>query len=155
MLHIRRRILMPKVDTIERTITVASPIAKVWEAITVADHLAKWFGDSADIDLRPGGTFKMGWSEYDNFSEAVVEIVDEPTTFAYRWDAGTSDDGTVWTTLVTFTLDESDGGTVITMVESGFSELPDDVYVKRLKSNTSGWDAELADLERHLTGVAA
>ena len=38
---------MDRIDTIERTITVASPIGRVWEALTVADELAGWFGDSA------------------------------------------------------------------------------------------------------------
>jgi len=144
-----------KVDTIERTITVASPIAKVWEAITVAEHLAAWFGDSADIDLRPGGVFRVGWSEYEYMTEAIVEVVDEPTTFAYRWDAGTSEDGTMWTTRVTFTLDESAGMTTITVVESGLSQLPDDVYATTLRENTSGWESELGDLERHLVAVVA
>jgi uncharacterized protein YndB with AHSA1/START domain len=146
---------MEKVDTIERTITVARPIEKVWEALTVAEHLAQWFGDSAAIDLRPGGVFSIGWSEYDHRTEAIVEVVDEPTTFAYRWDAGTTEDGTQWTTLVTFTLDEAAGRTTVTVVESGLSSLPDELYASTMKENSSGWDAELADLERHLSGVAA
>jgi uncharacterized protein YndB with AHSA1/START domain len=146
---------MSKVDTIERTITVASPIEKVWQALTVAEHLSQWFGDSAEVDLRPGGRFKIGWSEYDVMTEAVVEVVDEPTTFAYRWDAGTTDDGTVWTTKVTFTLDEAEGMTTVTVVESGLSVLPDDLYASTLKENSSGWTAELADLQGHLEGAAA
>ena len=31
----------------------SSPIDRVWSALTVADQLAQWFGDSAEIDLRP------------------------------------------------------------------------------------------------------
>lgn len=64
---------MTKTDTIERTITVTSPVEKVWEALTVADKLAQWFGDSADIDLRPGGAMRIGWSEFDTAVDAVVE----------------------------------------------------------------------------------
>lgn len=51
---------MVKTDTIEREITVAGPIDAVWRALTVAEELAQWFGDSAELDLRPGGTFKVG-----------------------------------------------------------------------------------------------
>jgi uncharacterized protein YndB with AHSA1/START domain len=146
---------MDKIDTIERKITVSSPIDRVWEALTVADQLSQWFGDSAELDLRPGGAFKVGWSDYEHVSEAVVEIVDYPTTFSYRWDAGTTDDGIVWTTKVTFTLEEDNGMTTVTVVESGISELPAELYASCMKENSSGWTAEMGDLQRHLEGVAA
>lgn len=146
---------MDKVDTIVREITVSSPIDRVWSALTVADQIAQWFGDSAEIDLRPGGSFKMGWSEYDSVTQGVVEVVDYPTTFSYRWDAGSTEDGTMWTTKVTFTLEEADGMTTVKVVESGFSELPDELYVRTMRDNSSGWTAEMADLERHLEGATA
>lgn len=156
MLHDMREQVMGRVDTIERKISVQSPIDSVWRALTVADELAAWFGDSASIDLRPGGRFEMGWSEYDATVEATVETVDYPTTFSYRWQAGSADDGTMWSTRVTFTLDEADGMTTVTVVESGLSELPDELYAKTIEENSSGWTAELADLEAYLVrGVAA
>ena len=145
---------MSKVDTIERTITVSSPIARVWEAITVAEHLSQWFGDSAEVDLRPGGALRFGWSEYGEMVDGVVEAVEPEKLFSYRWTAGKTDDGTVWTTTVTFTLDEAEGMTTITVVESGLSELPDELYATTVKENTSGWNAELADLDRHLSATA-
>lgn len=146
---------MTKIDIIEREITVAGPIDTVWKALTVADQLAEWFGDSAELDLRPGGAFKVGWSGYDNVAEGVVELVEYPTTFSYRWEAGATEDGTVWTTRVTFTLEETDGMTTVKVLESGFSELPDELYSRSLEENSSGWTAELADLQRHLEAVVA
>jgi len=142
-----------KIDTIERKITVTSPIDRVWQALTVADQLAQWFGDSAELDLKPGGAFRIGWSEYDHISEGVVEVVDYPRTFSYRWEAGTSEDGKAWTTKVTFTLEEADGMTTVKVVESGLSQLPDELYSRCLKENSSGWTAEIADLQRHLEAV--
>ena len=146
---------MDKVDTIVREITVSSPIDRVWSALTVADQIAQWFGDSAEIDLRPGGSFKMGWSEYDSVTRGVVEQVDYPNTFSYRWEAGSTEDETMWTTKVTFTLEEANGMTTVKVVESGFSELPDELYVRTMRANSSGWTAEMADLERHLEGATA
>ena len=141
---------MERIDTIERTITVAGTIEEVWEALTVADHIKQWFGDSAEIDLRPGGTFRIGWSEYDSVVEAVVEVVDPPRTFAYRWDAGTTDDGVAWTTKVTFTLEEANGATTVTVMESGLSLLPNELYCRCLQENASGWTAEMGDLQDYL-----
>ena len=139
---------MPRIDAIERTITVSSPIDRVWEALTVAEHLTQWFGDSAELDLRPGGAMKVGWSEYGDEIHGVVEEVDRPSRFSFAWDAGTTADGMTWTTKVTFELDEIDGTTTVTVKESGFSSLPDELYEHRLRENTSGWEAEMADLAR-------
>ena len=53
-------------DRIERSISVAHPPAKVWEAITTAEGLGTWFGHKASVDLRVGGlaqlTFEGGHS---------------------------------------------------------------------------------------------
>ena len=51
---------MEKIDSIEREITVAGPIDRVWQALTDADELAQWFGDSAELQLVPGGAFRVG-----------------------------------------------------------------------------------------------
>jgi len=146
---------MEKIDTIEREITAAGPIEKVWRALTDADELAQWFGDSAELDLKPGGTFRVGWSGYGSIVEGVVETVEYPTLFSYRWEAGTTEDGTVWTTRVTFTLQETDGCTTVKVVETGFAELPHELYGRCFSENSSGWAAEMADLQRHLEAVAA
>ncbi len=146
---------MGRVDAIERTVTVDAPASRVWAALTVAEELAQWFGDSAEVDLRPGGAIKLGWSEYDATAAGRVEVVDEPRTFAFSWDVGADDDGTIWSTKVTFTLDEEAGRTVVTVVESGLATLPDDLHERTLRENASGWEGELADLERYLESVPA
>jgi uncharacterized protein YndB with AHSA1/START domain len=154
-LQVERETHMEKIDAIEREITVKGSVDKVWRALTDAGQLAQWFGDSAEVDLKPGGAFRVGWSEYDSIVEGVIEVVDQPATFAYRWEAGTTADGTVWTTRVEFTLEEADGITTVKVVETGFSELPDELYGQCFKENASGWAAEMADLQRHLQAVAA
>lgn len=63
--------------------------------------------------------------------------------------------GTMWTTKVTFTLEEADGMTTVRVVESGLSALPDELHGPLLRENSSGWTSEMADLQRHLEAVAA
>ena len=145
---------MTKQDIIERTIEVSSPIGVVWEALTVAEKLSQWFGDSAEVDLRPGGAIRFGWSDYGDVVEGTVEEVDEPTTFSYRWEAGADNAGTMWTTHVMFTLDEADGVTTVTVRETGLSLLPDELYDRTLEENSSGWTAELGDLVALLANAA-
>lgn len=138
-------------DMIERTIQVSRPIDAVWEALTVAEKVSQWFGDSAEVDLRPGGAVRFGWTEYGDTVAGVIEEVEPPTLFSYRWEAGADDSGTMWTTKVTFTLEESAGTTTVTVKETGLSLLPDELYDRTLEENTSGWKAELGDFVAHLT----
>jgi hypothetical protein len=39
------------------------------------------------------------------------------------------------------------------LLESGFADLPDEAYQARIDENSAGWDSELEDLRRYLTGV--
>lgn len=144
-----------RVDEIRRELTVEAPIEIVWEALTTAEHLAQWFGDSAEIDLRPGGRARFGWSEYDNKTEAIIEIVERPTRFSFRWEALKNTPVEEASTVVEFELVPVGDRTRLTMVESGFSSLPEDEYDERFKENTSGWQAELADLSSYVTRVGS
>lgn len=142
-----------RVDEIRRELVVAAPIEKVWEALTTAEQLSVWFGDSAEIDLTPGGRARFGWSEYDAITEAIVEVVERPYRFSYRWEALKDTPVEEVSTLVEFTLEPEGEGTRITLVESGFASLPEGEYDHRFAENSSGWTAELEDLDDHLAGV--
>ena len=142
-------------DMIEREMVVAHPLQEVWRALTDAAALAQWFGDSAEVELHPGGKANFGWSEFGAAISGRVEVVDPPHTFAFRWAAveGVPVDDAP-STLVTFTLTADDGTTVVRVEETGFDELPAELRQKTLEENTSGWKAEFSDLEEFLDGSA-
>src|ERR1019366_391281 len=73
-------------DSIEREITVAAPIDKVWSVLTEADHIGTWFGTGTPvrIDLRPGGLMELDHGEHGAYSTTIVKV-DPPHTFSYRW----------------------------------------------------------------------
>ena len=54
------------------------------------------------------------------------------------------------TTLVEFTLDESGGATVLTIVESGFDRLPLARRAEAFRMNEGGWTSQVANIERHV-----
>lgn len=143
-----------RVDEIRRELLVEAPIERVWQALTTAEELAAWFGDSATIDLRPGGRASIGWSEYDSVADCIVEVVERPTRFSFRWEALKDTPVEVASTLVEFTLSAEGDATRVTLVESGFSDLPDEAYQEQYDDNSSGWDAELNDLRDYLAVVA-
>jgi len=136
-------------DRIERTMELAHPPAKVWAALTTAEGLAAWFGEEADIDLRPGGAARMSWAS--GYSvEMRVERVEEPSVFGFTWQLEELPDDDPRRTYVEFTLEPAGSGTRLTVVESGFAQLPEDAHRAAYDGNTAGWAAELAELAGYL-----
>jgi uncharacterized protein YndB with AHSA1/START domain len=136
-------------DRIERTIEVAHPPAQVWAALTTAEGLGAWFGNEATIDLRPGGTARMTWAN-GTAVEMRVERVEEPTVFGYTWPIFGLPEEDPRRTYVEFTLEPAGTGTRLTVVESGFAQLPEDDFSKAYDGNTDGWARELAELVGYL-----
>jgi uncharacterized protein YndB with AHSA1/START domain len=145
-----------RIDQIRREVVLNAPIERVWQAVTSSEEISKWFGDVVEVDLQPGGKAKFGWSDYGDVFEAIVVEVKEPTRFSFSWAFDSNvpyDDATA--RLVEIDLAAEGDNTRLTLVESGFAQLPDDLYQKRLDANSGGWDSELADLVDYLDFVRA
>ncbi|NKX87675.1 SRPBCC domain-containing protein [Nocardia coubleae] len=136
-------------DQIVRTVDLAHPPAKVWAAITTAEGLASWFGNTAEIDLRPGGDMRMTWNE--GFAADMrVERVEEPTVFGYTWPINGLPDDDPRRTYVEFRLEPTGAGTRLTVVESGFAQLPEAAHKEAFEGNIGGWKSELGELVEYL-----
>lgn len=138
-------------DQISREIRVAAPVARVWDVLTKAEHIAGWFGDAARIDLRVGGELVLGWTAHGSF-HAEITRVEPPTRLSYRWHK----DAEVTTppieadsTLVEFSLTPDGQGTLLRVVETGFNALavPAEEQARRAAENTTGWGEELGQLK--------
>jgi uncharacterized protein YndB with AHSA1/START domain len=136
-------------DRIERTVEIAHPPAKVWSALTTAEGLGSWFGNQAAIDLRPGGAAQMTWTG-GHTADMRIERVEEPTVFGFTWHIYGLPDEDPRRTYVEFTLEPVGAGTRLTVVESGFAQLPEDGFQKAFDGNTSGWASELGELVDYL-----
>jgi uncharacterized protein YndB with AHSA1/START domain len=125
---------------IERTVHFDAPRARVWQAITDANELARWFPQRARWDLRPGGTGTFFWEGQGDFPIEVVSV-EEPHYLAWRWGMESDE-----TTLVEWWLDERlDGGTTLRLRESGFKT------ERHRDGNSQGWDEELGELTELLS----
>jgi uncharacterized protein YndB with AHSA1/START domain len=136
-------------DRVERTVEIAQPPDKVWAALTTAEGLGTWFGDEATIDLRPGGTAQMRWTGGATV-DMRVERVEEPTVFGFTWQIQGLPEDDPRRTYVEFTLEPVGAGTRLTVVETGFAQLPDDVHRKEYDAHTEGWARELGELADYL-----
>ena len=137
-------------DRIERTVELAHPPASVWAALTTAEGLAAWFGNKgASIDLRAGGAATLDFDS--GFHQDMrVERLEEPRVFGFTWRMVGLPEDDPRRTYVEFTLEPTPAGTRLTVVETGFAQLPDDVHDQAFKSNTNGWAEKLNDLGNYL-----
>jgi uncharacterized protein YndB with AHSA1/START domain len=140
-------------DRIERTLELAHPPERVWQALTTAEGLGTWFGNRAEIDLRVGGRAKLTWDSGDT-ATLTIERVEPPRVFGYTWSLYGLPEGDPRRTYVEFTLQPTSTGTTLTMVESGFAQLPEAEHKAAFAGNTGGWTNELGELVAYLDGQA-
>ncbi len=136
-------------DRIERTVELAHPPSRVWAALTTAEGLSSWFGQEATIDLRPGGSARMRWTDGPT-ADMRVERVEEPTAFGFTWRIFGLPEDDPRRTYVEFTLEPAGAGTRLTVTETGFAQLPEDAHGKAYDAHTQGWASELDELAGHL-----
>ena len=138
-------VIDPEAFSVSRTIAIAAPPAKVWAAITEPELIVKWFGSGATLDrLEPGG---IGVWTFDGYGDVpiMVESLDPIRTITYRWgDTKSPTIDPVASTVFTFTLEPTDAGTQLHVVETGFQHLSDPA--RHLSDNQEGWTTELDKL---------
>jgi uncharacterized protein YndB with AHSA1/START domain len=134
-------------DEVRRVVEIRAPRERVWSALTRPEELLRWFPtERAEVDLRPGGLAAFVWDE--SADEAVIEVVEPPGRFAFRWRPAGLDRPY---TTVSFTLEEIDASsTRLTLVESGFASLPDQIAQQSQEGNDEGWRKELEELTTYL-----
>jgi uncharacterized protein YndB with AHSA1/START domain len=131
--------------SITRTVHIGAHRSAVWAAITEPELISEWFGDATRLDLRVGGVGVLTWDAHGSV-RLVVEEIDEPNSFAFRWARDFDIDPTPGaSTLVRFTLADRDGGTELTVVESGWEDVAGDV-TRGMADNSAGWIEELDEL---------
>ena len=147
-------------DRIEKTIVLSAPRSRVWRAITDSKEFGKWFGADLDGQFAPGAhvTGRITIAGYEHLPlEIWIERVDAEKLFSYRWHPYAIDLKTDYSnepkTLVEFRLeDAADGGTRLTIVESGFDRIPAERRVEAFRMNDGGWASQIRNIERHVAG---
>jgi len=140
-------------DRIESEVLIEAPVDVVWSIVTEAEHVGKWFSDSAEIELEPGGKAVLNWDEYGT-RLGRVERVEPPRFISFRWARPAGAEPTEGnSTLVEFTLSAEGEGTRLQVVESGFRELDgtDEEKAEYAEGNTRSWAKELGELREYVS----
>lgn len=171
---------MSDADRIEKQVTLRAPLARVWSAIADAREFGRWFGLELDGEFVPGrtvtGTWNAGFTEEMiqgaqkqaglapsgvKFPEphavfCTVERIEPERYFSFRWipygiDAE-ADLEHEPRTLVEFRLEPVADGTRLTVVESGFDQVPAHRRERAFRMNQGGWAAQTESLRKHVEG---
>jgi uncharacterized protein YndB with AHSA1/START domain len=137
-------------DVITKEIIVKADKERVYAAITDPTQIVKWFPDVIEGTLEVGERPIFIFTKENHKAQIYVEAATPHDYFAYRWVPGGTTLGDVLTltnTLVEFFLEESEGGTKVTLKESGFSSLPSEMAEKCFNENSGGWEFMIGRLK--------
>lgn len=147
-------------DRIEKQIFLEAPRSRVWRALTDAEEFGRWFGVALEGPFVAGARVrgKVLHPGYEHVPfDLVVERVEPERRFAWRSHPHPVEPGADYsaepTTLVEFTLEEVDGGTRLTVVESGFSAIPLARREEAYRGNAEGWAAQLENIARYVAAA--
>ncbi|TMK82047.1 MAG: hypothetical protein E6G47_01630 [Actinobacteria bacterium] len=69
-------------DDIRREITIQGSIQEVWRAVT--EDLGAWLAADVEVEARVGRPISVRWPD-GTTSRGLVEVVEPPRRFAFRW----------------------------------------------------------------------
>lgn len=148
-------------DRIEKHVVVRAPREKIWKVLANAQEFGQWFGARFEGPFVVGGTLRgvIAPSVLETSQEVAshpymgkpmvlhIERMDPPSRFSFRWHPleaqPKAQGGDGPSTLVEFTLEDSQGGTKVTVVESGFSKLPVAERQRSYDSHDGGWGIQV------------
>jgi uncharacterized protein YndB with AHSA1/START domain len=150
---------MPVVQTdrIEKQVLLRAPRSRVWQALTETREFSQWFGVTLTGTFAPGARLRgqITHPGYEHLTlELTVDRVEPERLFSWRWHPNAIDPAADYsaepTTLVVFELEEVDGGTLLTVVESGFDRLPAARREQAYSGNDGGWTMQMEFIARHV-----
>ncbi len=148
-------------DRIEKKILVRAPRSRVWRALTDAQEFGKWFGLQLNGTFGPGARVpgKVTHKGYEHVTfEIAVERMEPERLFSWRWHPCPVDPAVDYsaepTTLVVFEIEEVPDGTMLTVVESGFDQLPPARRAEAYRENEQGWAMQMESIDRYVRTAA-
>ncbi len=144
-------------DRIERQILLRAPRRRVWRALTDSAEFGTWFGVKVEGTFAPGAHVR-GAITHPGYEHVVFDITIErmepERLFSWRWHPHAVEPGVDYsaepTTLVVFELADAPGGTMLTVVESGFDQVPLARRAQAYRMNGEGWTFQMQAIEKYV-----
>jgi uncharacterized protein YndB with AHSA1/START domain len=144
-------------DRIEKRIDLQAPVSRVWRALTDYREFGEWFRVKLDRPFVPGQVSRgqVTYPGYEHVKlEAVVQEMEPERLFSFTWHPYAVDPKMDYSkevpTRVEFRLEETKGGTLLTLTESGFDKIPAGRRLEAFRMNDGGWTEQLKNIESHV-----
>lgn len=146
-----------KTRAFEMTIDLEAATEDVWNAVTKAEELMRWFPLSAKVEPGVGGSMTWGWGDAWNGTVRIdawdpprfIRLVDEQAR-PYDVNGKPLEDGKTApaTVVVEMTIDAGKGGARLRLVHSGFGLGAG--WDDEIAGISTGWQYELRSLRHYL-----
>ena len=144
-------------DRIENTIELNAPVSRVWRALTDYREFGTWFRVDLDGPFVPGQASRghITCPGYEHVRwEAVVQKMEPERLFSFTWHPYAVDPKEDYSkeppTLVEFTLEKTERGTLLRVVESGFDKIPAKRRSEAFRMNEGGWSEQMKNIATHV-----
>ncbi|MEO8457012.1 MAG: SRPBCC family protein [Chloroflexota bacterium] len=147
-------------DRIEKEIVLRAPRSRVWKAISDAQQFGEWFQvDMSGVKFEAGKPVqgKMTYPGYEGQPfNMEIDRIEPEDLFSFKWHPYGIDQNYDYSqepmTLVEFRLQEVDGGTKLTITESGFDKVPLSRRAEAFRMNDGGWQMQIENIRKHVEG---
>lgn len=155
-------------DRIEKQILLRVPPERVWQAVSDSRQFGAWFGVAFDGPFAEGvrltgrivpttvdaAVAKLQEPHAGKAFEFSVERIEAMVRIAFRWHPFAVEPGVDYsnepTTLIVFELRRVPQGTLLTITESGFDQIPLARRAAAFAANDGGWAMQTKLIEKYL-----
>jgi len=143
-------------NRIEKRMELKAPVSRVWRAPTDYREFGEWFRVKLDGPFL-AGQISHGQINYPGYEhvkwQAVVQKMEPERLFSFTWHHSLDPNADIFkepTTLVEFRLERIEAGTLLTLTESGFENLPDNLWLEAFRRNDGGWTEQMKNIESYV-----
>lgn len=144
-------------EKIEKQVEIKAPVSRVWRAITDHREFGEWFRVALEAPFARGKTSRghITWPGYEDLVwEAEVQQMEPESYFSFTWHPYAVDPRVDYSiekpTLVEFRLRETPAGTLLTVTESGFENVPEHRRHEAFLRNDGGWAQQMKNIDTYV-----
>lgn len=144
-------------DRIEKRIELRAPVSRVWRALTDYREFGEWFRVKLDGPFVPG-QISRGHITYPGYEhlqwEVAVQKMEPERLFSFTWHPYAIEPARDYSnetpTLVEFTLEKTETGTLLVVTESGFDKIPAERREDAFRMDSNGWAEQMKNIESYV-----
>ncbi len=145
-----------KTDAIHKQLVLKAPPSRVWQAISNAAQFGAWFGAKLHGEIVAGRTVECSvpYQGKELAMTLLIERIEPERVVAFRWHPFAIDPSVDYsqepTTLVEMVIAPAPEGTLLTVTETGFDQLPEARRARAFEMNSGGWAQQLQNIARYV-----